>query len=62
MRTLINKLQAKMQRLLKKQDFSKEVDRLPTDLSKEEIYRLAYINGFWAGATEATVSLQDMVQ
>ena len=37
MRALISKLQTKIQTLLKKQDFSKELERLPTDLSKEEI-------------------------
>lgn len=60
MRKFISLLKEKLGETLKRKDFSKDIERLPSNLSKEEIYRLAYINGFWAGTTEAVQSIQEM--
>jgi len=62
MKRFITMLQEKFQALLDKKDFQQDIDRLPKELSKEEIYRLAYISGFWAGTTEAVQSIEEMGQ
>ena len=62
MRKFFTTLQEKFQRMLSKKDFQSEIDRLPENLSKIEIYRLAYIKGFWEGTTETVSSLEEMNQ
>jgi len=62
MKKFITMLKEKFQTLLDKKDFKEDLARLPQDLSREDIYRLAYINGFWAGTTEAIESIQEMGQ
>ena len=60
MKKFISLLKNKLGQTLKRKDFKKDLERLPPNLSKEEIYRLAYINGFWAGTTEAVLQIQEM--
>lgn len=62
MRKFFTTLQEKFQRMLSKKDFQSEIERLPENLSKIEIYRLAYIKGFWEGTTETVSSLEEMNQ
>lgn len=60
MKRFITLLKEKLSVTLQRKDFKKDLDRLPSNISKEELYRLAYINGFWAGTTEAVQSIQEM--
>lgn len=62
MQQFITMLKEKFQKLLDKKDFRQDLERLPAELSKEEIYKIAYINGFWAGTTESIQSLGEMNQ